>query len=207
MLTPTYEFEQALLSKGFSFVGGVDEVGRGCWAGPVVACCVVLPTELLKNENMKHVRDSKTVTKKRRALLNTLLKSEAGWGIGEASNLEIDSLGIGNATQLAMERAIANCTIAPDTVLIDGREQLKIELPQQAIIDGDALSITIAAASIIAKEYRDTLMEQFDAQYAGYAFGKHVGYGTKIHQVALANLGPSPIHRYSFKPVKAHKKL
>lgn len=205
MICPDFSRELALIDQGFSYIAGADEVGRGCWAGPVVAAAVIFPAELTQNQPdwTKKIRDSKTLSTKQRTELEMLIKAEIAWAIGECDNTEIDRIGIGKATQLALTRAVANLKPQPDYVLLDGRETINAAVPQLSIIDGDALCTTIAAASIIAKNYRDKLMHELDMQYPAYGFANHVGYGTKQHVAALAAHGPCPIHRLSYKPVKA----
>lgn len=207
MKIPDTRYELEAIGRGFSVIGGVDEVGRGCWAGPVVAACVVFPASLLQEwgsraEKFALVRDSKTLSAKQRKQVESIIKDACIWAIGESPNTEIDKIGISKATQVAMARAINSLPTTPDYLLIDGRDQITTSIPQQAIIDGDALSVSIAAASIIAKEYRDLLMEEYATTYPGYNFSSHVGYGTKAHIESLAKLGVTPIHRLSYKPIK-----
>ncbi len=202
MKNPDFKYELALLDQGFSVVAGIDEVGRGCWAGPVVAAAVIF-SEHHMDGLINDIRDSKLLSAKKREALNQFIQASCDWGIGEASNQEIDSLGISQATHLAMLRAIEQLTLLPDHLIIDGREKLDTHYEQQSIIDGDALSISIAAASIIAKVYRDQLMTQYDIEYPGYQFSKHVGYGTKDHLSALKHYGVTKIHRLSYKPIQA----
>lgn len=151
------------------------------------------------------INDSKKLATKKRQELEPLIKAHTVWAIASCESAEIDSLGIGRATCLAMERALVGLTDVPtsiDIVLIDGRDRLAIDASQQSIIDGDAQVLSIAAASIIAKVYRDQLMVEHDRSYPNYGFGQHVGYGTKVHQAALQAHGPCPIHRLSYRPVK-----
>lgn len=205
MINPDFSREQTLIDQGFSIIAGVDEVGRGCWAGPVIAAAVIFPTEIITEPNLPEltqIRDSKTLSLAQRERLRLFIEDIAAWAIGEATVAEIDQIGISNATHLAMERAISGLTPTPTHLLIDGRERINSQIPQTAIIDGDALSTTIAAASIIAKVHRDNLMAEYDVAYPGYQFGKHVGYGTKAHQLALQSLGACDLHRRSFKPIQ-----
>jgi ribonuclease HII len=207
MKYPDFTYESCLVSQDFSFIAGIDEVGRGCWAGPVVAAAVIIPTAVIGSPNDKlwlKIRDSKTLSKKQRATLDVFIKKHTIWAMGECSNQEIDSIGIAKATQLAMKRAVEDLTQQPDYLLLDGREKVALPIKQEAIIDGDALCLSIAAASIIAKEYRDALMQKYDEQYPGYGFGSHVGYGTKQHSDALQTLGKSPVHRLSYKPLQKY---
>lgn len=204
MILPTTEREKALTAQGYQRIGGIDEVGRGCWAGPVVTACVIFPTNFINNppEWAAGIRDSKTLSLKQRLMLDPLIKTAAIWSIEECSAAEIDQVGISRATQIAMERTVADLDPQPDYLLFDGRESLDLPIKQESIIDGDAKIMTIAAASIIAKVYRDQLMAAYDGQFPGYIFSKHVGYGTPAHIAALRTLGTCPIHRMSYKPVK-----
>ncbi len=199
---PTYDLETALHARGLLRVAGIDEVGRGPLAGPVVAAAVVLSAESAARPWMARVNDSKLVTPKRREELAALLREEAvGVGIGEVSAQDIDRLGIVRATHTAMMLALKQLSEQPDFILIDGRERLPITIPQQSIIKGDRQVLSIAAASIVAKVYRDALMEELSAQFPGWGFGQHKGYGSPQHLDALRRLGPSPIHRRTFGSV------
>jgi ribonuclease HII len=198
MTTPDYSFETALLAKGFTRIAGVDEVGRGPLAGPVTAAAVVLdPARLPAGLN-----DSKVLSAKRRdALLQSIMDS-AEVSVAHASVEEIDTLNILRASHLAMERAIAGLSHPPDHVLIDGNMIPRgLSLPAQAIVKGDALSISIAAASIVAKITRDAIMWDLAQQFPGYGWETNAGYPSKCHRLALQNLGVTPHHRRSFKPV------
>jgi len=179
-------------------VCGVDEAGRGPWAGPVVAAAVILPPEGAP----KGVADSKTLTPARRAALETAIKASCVWALGEASALEIDQLNIRQATHLAMRRAIAGLALSPHLALVDGADAPKADCQVRALIGGDALEPAISAASILAKEHRDRLMRGLCEVYPGYGLSAHKGYGVPAHAAALALLGPCPIHRMSFKPVR-----
>lgn len=205
MITPDFSREKELVTHNYSYIAGIDEVGRGCWAGPVVAAAVIFPSQYIQNPpaEMPIIRDSKTLSAKQRQIAEAYIKEHTTWAIGEASPQEIDSIGIGKATQLAMQRAILALQTKPDYLLFDGRESVQLDIPQQSIIDGDAKIRSIAAASIIAKNYRDRLMMEYDEQYPHHSFGKHVGYGTAAHIKALKEHGITPIHRLSYKPVKA----
>lgn len=180
-------------------VCGVDEAGRGPWAGPVVAAAVILPAEGAP----EGVADSKALTAARRAALEEAIKASCLWAIGEASPEEIDRLNIRQATHLAMRRAIAGLSQAPTLALVDGNDAPKAPCAVRTLVGGDSLEPAISAASILAKEHRDRLMVQFCAAHPGYGFASHKGYGVPAHAQALAHLGPSPIHRLSFKPVRA----
>jgi ribonuclease HII len=205
MIIPTFQKELTLLPQGFFTIAGIDEVGRGCWAGPVVAAAVIFPTRLINTmpKDMPTIRDSKTLSAKQRQTAEIYIKQQTAWAVGEATPAEIDSIGISKATKLAMQRATLGLSIPPDYLLFDGRESVQLPIKQESIIDGDATILTIAAASIIAKVYRDTLMTQYDTMYPGYDFTSHVGYGTPRHIAALEKLGISPIHRTSYKPINA----
>lgn len=198
MAGPDYSFEAAWQAKGFPLIAGVDEVGRGPLSGPVMAAAVILdPRNLPLGLN-----DSKQVTPKRRAILAQALPDMAHICIAQASVAEIDALNIRQATFLAMRRAIAGLPVAPDAVLIDGRDiPSGLPCPGEAIIKGDGRSVSIAAASIMAKEARDALMRQLDCEFPGYGWAENAGYPTKAHREALGRLGVTPHHRRSFKPV------
>ena len=199
---PTLQYELSLWSSGFSAVAGIDEAGRGCWAGPVTAGAVILPADPGILERLSGVRDSKLMTPAERDAMFDLIPEVArAWATGEADNAEIDRLGILNATRLAMKRALAALAIRPDHLLIDYVRLHDVTIPQIGIAHGDMISLSIAAASIMAKVTRDRRMEILAEQYPQYGFGKHKGYGTKQHQDALARFGPCPIHRMSFKPL------
>ncbi|MBO6790753.1 MAG: ribonuclease HII [Dinoroseobacter sp.] len=198
MAGPDYSFETAWHARGITQVAGVDEVGRGPLAGPVVAAAVILdPVRLPAGLN-----DSKQVSAKNRALLAAELTKIATVSIAEASVKEIDALNIRQATFLAMRRAVEGLAIAPEALLIDGRD-IPPGLPchAEAIVKGDGRSLSIAAASIVAKEARDALMRQLDAENPGYGWAQNAGYPTKAHRDALLSLGVTPHHRRSFKPV------
>lgn len=181
-------------------IAGVDEVGVGPIAGPVVAAAVILdPRNMIYK-----LRDSKILTPAQREVLYTRINQKAlAISIGVATVEEIDQLNIYHATLLAMERAIKSLSIAPELILIDGRATPKIDYNMQALVGGDGIEKSISAASIIAKVTRDRMMEKFHLQFPCYQFNKHKGYSTKEHQALLKTFGPSPIHRRSFTRVKA----
>lgn len=191
------ELEQAAIARGATYVVGVDEVGRGPWAGPVVACAVRLhavpPTGL---------DDSKKMSAKKREMFAALLPGIADIGFGEASVQEIDALNIRQATHLAMRRAIAALPQTPDYLLIDGNDMPR-DLPckGETVVKGDSKSASIAAASVMAKTRRDQGMVALSQQHPGYGWETNVGYGTKAHQEGLRTLGVTPHHRRSFKPI------
>ena len=191
-------------------VAGVDEAGRGPWVGPVVAGCAVFLTHQVNQQLLDNLNDSKKLSKKKREMLYDLLQQEAALGnmligIGEASAQEIDEINILNASFLAMKRAILNSQATPDVVLVDGnREPKNFNCAVRAVIKGDAKSYSISAASILAKVYRDRLMEKMAQQYPGYGFEKNAGYGTKTHIEGLQKLGITSEHRRSYAPIKAY---
>ena len=188
------EKEEEVRAAGFLSIAGLDEAGRGPLAGPVVAAAVILPPGLL----LQGLNDSKKVSPSRRSRLAADIKREAtAWGIGEASHEEIDAINILNATKLAMTRALDSLAVAPDYLLLDAI-RLSVALPQEAIIKGDATVACISAASILAKTYRDSLMETWDVCYPAYGFRQHKGYPTAAHRKLVMELGPCPIHRRSF---------
>lgn len=200
--------ERAAWTAGHTAIAGVDEAGRGPLAGSVYAAAVVIPREVAEEEigNLfRGLTDSKKLTPARRAFFFRLLTEHPSIriGIGRASADEIDSLDILRATHLAMRRAVEALVPAPDFLLIDGLPVPGLPVPARAIVGGDAASLLIAAASIVAKVSRDREMEQLDRLYPGYGFAVHKGYGTRAHLEALRRLGPCPIHRRSFSPVRA----
>jgi ribonuclease HII len=203
-MSESIRYERGLWNQGLLRVAGVDEVGVGPLAGPVVAAAVVLPEGCIING----VRDSKKLTPRRREELAIEIRRLAlGAEIGVADISEIDRLNIYHAALLAMRRAVEALSKPPDHVLCDARTIPGIECPQQAIIRGDTLSQSIAAASIIAKVYRDALMIEYDRLYPKYGFARHKGYPTAEHRQALARYGPCPLHRTSFAGIKEGKRL
>ena len=188
-------YEAQAAAQGYVALAGMDEVGRGPFAGPVVAACVLLDW---KNP-IPGVRDSKKVTPKRReALLPRILETATAVGIGSVAAGDIDRINILEATKRAMREAVAAMAAQPDYVLVDAVQGLGLPMPTQPIIHGDALSYLIAAASIVAKQTRDAYMIEMDAQHPGYGFAKHKGYGTPEHRAAIKALGPCPLHRMTF---------
>lgn len=196
-----FAYEKRAHSKGYRLVAGVDEAGRGPLAGPVVAAACIIPEGL----TIEGVNDSKQLTPKKRAKIFDLLigSSNIQYGIGVVDAEEIDQINILQATFKAMQKAVEKLTVVPDFVLVDGSLLPKWKYRSQAIVKGDSLSYSIAAASIIAKETRDELMKSYDVQFPEYGFGKHKGYGTKTHLEAIAHLGPCFIHRKTFEPIKS----
>jgi ribonuclease HII len=204
-LLPTLIHEQRLWSNGYRRVAGLDEAGRGAWAGPVVAAAVILsPDDPELHLHLKGVRDSKTLTAaQRRALLEIIQRHALGWGIGAVPSAEIDELGIVCATRKAMVLALQALTSPADYLLIDYLTLPDLTCPQYSLPKGDANILSVAAASIVAKVSRDQMMVDLDRHFPGYGFCQHKGYGTEEHQRALAVLGPSPQHRLSFAPLRA----
>lgn len=202
-LAPSLDFELTLWQGGCDRVAGLDEAGRGCWAGPVYAGAVILPADADILRRLDGVRDSKLMTALQRDRWEEEIKMAAAtWGIGFASREEIDSLGILPATRLAMGRALSKLEPAPLHLLIDAVRLREVDLPQTALIHGDRLCLSIAAASVLAKTARDAYMRELDQQYPGYGFARHKGYGTAYHRQALAEMGPCAEHRQSYAPVK-----
>lgn len=188
-------YERELLLKGFKYICGVDEVGRGPLAGPVVCAAVIMPLD----DVIDGVDDSKKLTaKKREDLAEKILKRAVACNICRVEPEIIDGINILEATKLCMKNAIEGLEVKPDYVLCDGNMTLDVAIPQKSIIKGDALSYSIGAASIVAKVYRDKLMNEYDKIYPEYAFASNKGYGTKVHIDAIKASGLSPIHRRSF---------
>jgi len=195
-------FDNAIRRRGFRLVAGVDEAGRGPLAGPVVAAAVILP----ENTPLPGVTDSKKVTPRRREELAAVIRDQAvAVSVGCAEPEEIDRTGILRATFSAMVRAIQGLEVSPDFVLLDGPYTLPLAVPQRGVIQGDARSLSIAAASIIAKVHRDRLMDDYHNLYPAYGFHRHKGYPTAEHREALRRFGPCPIHRRSFQGVLSSK--
>lgn len=196
-------YERNLSHKGYRSIAGIDEAGRGPLAGPVVAAAVILPEGL----QMPGVTDSKKLTAlKREALFDVVMENAIATGVGIAQPEEIDEINILQATLKAMLRAVDKLSTSPDYLIIDGINTLDRDIPQQAIKKGDSLSISIAAASIIAKVTRDRMMIEYDKQYPSYGLASHKGYGSKLHREAIAKIGPCPIHRKTFAGVKEYVK-
>jgi ribonuclease HII len=200
---PNLEEETKLKMQGYELVAGLDEAGRGALAGPVVAGAVILPDE----RNLPWlglVRDSKELNGKKREFLFDLINKEAlGVGIGVVPPEVIDAVNILKATKLAMMQAIEKLPRSPDFLLIDRITLPQCALPQKGITKGDKLCLSIACASIIAKVARDRIMTELDRLYPGYGFVRHKGYGTREHMICLEKLGPSPVHRHYFAPVRS----
>ncbi len=199
---PSFAEERILEAQGYQHIAGIDEAGRGALAGPVVAAAVILPCHI-SAPWLNLVKDSKQLSPARREVLfHHIHKIAVAIGIGLASHEVIDTQGIIKATQLAMKLAIDQLSPPPETLLIDYMHLPEVKLPQKGITHGDSLCFSIACASIIAKVTRDQLMIEFDRAYPGYGLAHHKGYGTREHLACLFQLGASPIHRQSFKPVK-----
>jgi len=194
-----FRYEKKLRAIGVARIAGIDEAGRGALAGPVVAAAVILP------EKFRHRRlnDSKQLAPELRDEIyhDLIADDELRWAVAIVDSIEIDRINILRATHKAMRAAIAALSILPDHVLIDGLPVIPFPFPQTAVIDGDCLSLTIAAASVIAKVTRDTMMRDFCTRFPEYCFSQHKGYGTELHLLKLNEFGPCPIHRRSFEPV------
>ena len=201
---PTLVREREHWVCGASCIAGVDEVGRGAWAGPIVAAVVVLPADPAIAGDLRGVRDSKAVPPPERARLAALIRERAlATTVGTAPAALVDRAGVLSATAHAMNEALASLELAPDHVLVDGLHVRGLVCPQTPIVRGDAYCLSIAAASIVAKVTRDRWMAELDIIYPGYGFAGHKGYGTPAHRAALCRLGPCPVHRLSYAPVAA----
>lgn len=197
---PLY-FEAQGAERGYSFIAGVDEAGRGPLAGPVVAAAVILKSGSV----IEGVRDSKKLTPQKRDYLYDIILNEAvSVGIGICSHDTIDRINILQASLAAMKQAIKKLSPSPDYLLIDGTFRVPIRLPQLPLVKGDDRSMSIAAASIVAKVTRDRIMVDMDSEHPGYGFAEHKGYGCAAHLAAISQLGPCPIHRKTFSGVKEH---
>lgn len=202
---PSLHLERRFLAQGYHLIAGVDEAGRGAWAGPVVAAAVILPLDRLRlTAALKGVNDSKKLTARQREKLYEVIRGVAvSVGVGGAGPGEIDSGGIVAATRAAMGRAVAMLHPQPDALLIDAVNLSSLfSLPQHSLNYGDSLSLSIAAASIIAKVSRDRAMAALDVRYPGYGLARHKGYGTALHKAALEVLGVSEAHRRSYRPIQ-----
>ena len=192
-------YEKELYQAGYQTIAGIDEVGRGPLAGPVVAAAVILPPEC----KIKGLNDSKKIPKKKHmAIYQAIMDQALAIGIGIMDNTVIDQVNIYEATKLAMKEALSKLSLKPDYLLIDAMK-LDVEIPQEPIIKGDANSLSIAAASVVAKVTRDKLMADYDKEFPGYDFAQNAGYGTKSHLQGLEQNGVTPIHRKTFEPVKS----
>lgn len=202
---PSLAEESALWAQGYRYIAGIDEAGRGAWAGPVVAAAVVLPIDpSALPKQMAQVRDSKLLSfRQRERCFEVISQCALDLGVGLISSQEIDACGIVPATKRAMIAALRALSFLPQYLLIDAVHLEAVDLPQRPIIKGDRSCLSIAAASIIAKVTRDRLMIALDGQYPSYEFARHKGYGTERHRLALALYGPSEAHRHSFAPIRA----
>jgi ribonuclease HII len=199
-LSPLH-FEHLARAKGFRAVAGIDEAGRGPLAGPVVAAAVILPESF----ELPGLTDSKQLSEKARERLYPLIRAQAlAVGIGVARPDEIDRINILQATLRSMQRAVGRLNVSPDFLLVDGNVPVPLGVPQQTLVKGDARSLSIAAASVVAKVVRDRIMVSLDRLHPGYGFAGHKGYGSAAHLQAIARLGPSPCHRRSFGGVREH---
>lgn len=189
------KYENEAYEKGYNYVCGVDEAGRGPLCGPVVAAAVILD----RNAHLEGVNDSKKLSeKKREKLFDDIMEKAIAVGIGISDVDMIEEINILNATKEAMKEAVSGLSIKPDFVLIDGNQNIQIDIDRTTVVSGDALSESIAAASIIAKVTRDRMLREYDKEYPEYGFAKHKGYGTKMHIEAIKKYGLTPIHRPSF---------
>ena len=212
-VTPDWQNELELHAKGYRLIAGVDEAGRGAWAGPLVAGAVIFPhpdevtssltaDDLL--EALSYLKDSKMLSALLREKLLPAIQSLAlATGVGIVSPGLVDVIGVGPANRLAMSRAVRDLGVWPDFLLLDAFRVPAMPIPQRPIVKGDATCMSIAAASIVAKVARDQIMCGHDADYPGYSFAQHKGYGTRMHVNALSTLGVSPLHRRSYAPIKA----
>ena len=198
MAANLWSFETKSFAKGFFKIAGIDEAGRGPLAGPVVSAAVILPSSF----PISDVKDSKKLTPVKRAdLYEKIYEHAISIGIGIVDSIEIDRINILKASLMSMAISVENLKPQPDYLLIDGKFRISSNLPQEPVIRGDSLSISIAAASIIAKVTRDRLMERYHIDYPEFGFARHKGYPTKAHKEAIREFGPCPIHRRSFKGV------
>ena len=198
---PDYGYEDEAVRDGKAVIVGIDEAGRGPWAGPVLAAAVVLDRAKVSRKFARRLNDSKKLTPAVREALFEELHGVAEIGVGRAEVAEIDIFNILNATFIAMGRAVTALGMKPDLALVDGNRAPALSCPVRCIVEGDGHSLSIAAASIVAKVTRDRIMHAHAIEFPGYGFENHVGYGTPEHQASLARLGPSPIHRRSFAPI------
>ena len=194
----SFALEEAARRNGALRIAGLDEVGRGPLFGPVVAAAVILPTRF----RLPGLTDSKMLSEKKRNQLVPEIRFNAiAWAIASVDAETIDRINIRQASLLAMRLAVQQLALSPDFLLIDGRDSIDWPCPQQPVIHGDAISLSIAAASVLAKVHRDRLLVELDSQFPGYGLASHKGYGSREHLAALARLGPTPLHRKTFHPV------
>ncbi len=200
---PTMQHEWNLAQGGHRYIAGIDEAGRGAWAGPVVAAAVILPISQSTIVSLRGVNDSKKLSSRQRDEMKPVIQQTAvACGIGSAAQDEIDRLGIMAATRLAMQRAVEGLSTSPDALIIDAVRLPALALPQDVFYYADAVSLSVAAASIIAKTWRDEVMRQLDSVLPGYGFAAHKGYGTRSHQAALHQHGVTWAHRRSYAPIR-----
>ena len=205
-LAPTLDEERTAWASGCRCVAGLDEAGRGAWAGPVVAAAVILPPEAGIADYLAGVTDSKQLSApQRERLAARILACAAGSGVGQVPAGEIDVYGIAEATRMAMHEAVQALSCTPDLLLIDYIRLPLLSIRQRSLPKGDSRVLSIAAASILAKVTRDRLMVELAADYPGYGFERHKGYGTADHRDALRRLGPCPVHRLSFQPLQGQQ--
>jgi len=195
---PSFTLEQQLTRDGFSIIAGADEAGRGAWAGPIVAAAVILDPRV----SIRGIKDSKLLTPKRREALYTEITGSAQWAIGSVGVADIDAHGIGWANVRALESAIHALQPKPGFAIIDGTLRLSLRVPYRSVINGDMLSTSIAASSIIAKVTRDRILTKMHDEFPAYGFDRHRGYGTAAHVAALHRHGITPHHRTSFSPIR-----
>jgi ribonuclease HII len=203
-LGPNLQKEIALLEQGYRSVAGLDEAGRGAWAGPVVAAAVILPVAQSDlTQILDGLHDSKKlVVNKREKFFGLIQKTALAVGVGIAPPKLVDEINVVEATRYAMQQALENLNVCPNYLLLDHLQLPAVNLPQDAFPKADSLSLTVAAASVIAKVTRDRLMVELSQKYPVYGFDHHKGYGTQVHRAALTKQGPCPIHRLSYKPLK-----
>ena len=204
MKYPTYNLEKQLLKKGYRNIVGIDEVGRGAWAGPLIAVASIIDTKFgsQKSRLKSQIKDSKLLSEKLREKLFEELSTKVIWSIGIVTHKEIDKFGIVQANLLVIKRALRSLEIKPDYLLIDRVYGFKNKLPFEIITKGDRKIFSIAVASILAKVTRDRIMRDYHQQHPNYYFQKHKGYGTKLHQKSLKKHGVCKIHRLSYEPIR-----
>jgi len=202
---PDLSFENGLWEAGIEKIAGIDEAGRGALAGPVAAAAVILPSSSSISGALGGLKDSKQLSPTERDKWAEVIRQKArAWGVGFASHTEIDQWGIVPATRLAAQRALGNIDLTQEHLLLDYLFLPEVNIPQTNLIKGDQRSLSIAAASILAKTARDKLLVELDSEYPGYHFSNHKGYATSQHLAAIERLGPCSVHRQSFAPIKKH---
>jgi ribonuclease HII len=202
---PHLQKEIALLKQGYRFIAGLDEAGRGAWAGPVVAAAVILPADQPDLvDSLNGLNDSKKLTpQKRDEFFDIVQKTALAVGVGMGSPELVDDINVLQTTRYAMRKALKNLSITPDYLLLDHLKLPAVDLPQDSYPKADSISLTVSAASVIAKVTRDRLMVELSQQYPGYGFERHKGYGTRIHREALQKFGPCLVHRMSYRPIQS----